>query len=155
VTIRSALSPKDAETAPWDIIDGRLLLALDDYCQLLALHDIVEVVHFTIHRPASQVVTEPQLRHGGGLAIDIGALRKKDGTWLRPKADWPSAIGAVTCGKGARRLASAKGRELQSLVCEAFDLRLFHFQLTPHTDWPHRDHLHLELTPGYRWIGFD
>ncbi len=155
VHVHSALPPEQAKEAPWDIIDGRLLLALDDYCALLQRHHIVEVVHFTIHRPAATPTDAPQLRHAGALAIDVGALRKDDGTWLRPKEDWPSSIGSLTCGKGAKRVVGAKGRELQSLVCEAHDLGLFHFELTPHYDWPHRDHLHLEVTPGARWLSVD
>jgi hypothetical protein len=35
-----------------------------------------------------------------------------------------------------------------SIVCEAADRRIFHFELTPDCDATHTGHIHLEIKPG-------
>lgn len=155
VTIHSSLPAEEARETPFDILDARLALALDDFCGLLARHDIVEIVHFTIYRPAAQKAEDanaPQTRHPGGMAIDVGAFKKKNGQWLAVGPHWPAKIGSKTCGSGARTIKSRPARELISIVCEASDLRVFHYMLTPHFDAAHSDHLHLEIKPGVRWF---
>ncbi|MFC1642771.1 extensin family protein [Myxococcota bacterium] len=153
VLIRSTLPPKQARKTPFDIMDGRLALALDDFCRILQAHDIVEVVHFTIYRASGVSNPDaPQYRHGGGLAIDVGALRKRSGRWMTVGPHWAPQIGAQTCGPGARKLRGRPGRELLSIVCEAYEQKLFHYSLTPHFDASHHDHLHLEIKPGVKWF---
>ena len=155
VTIHSALPPAQRKDTPFEILDARLALALDDFCLILAEHDVVEVVHFTMYRPPTTTPKErnaPQTRHPGGLAIDVGALRKKNGEWLAVGPHWPALLGAKTCGKGARQLTSPKGRELTSIVCEAYDQRIFTYALTPHFDARHSDHVHLEIKPTVEWF---
>ncbi|HSC88151.1 MAG TPA: hypothetical protein VLC09_12800, partial [Polyangiaceae bacterium] len=51
VWIHSVLPPEQRKTTPFEILDGRLALALDDFCGILAAHGFVEVVHFTMYRP--------------------------------------------------------------------------------------------------------
>lgn len=152
VTIRSSLSPEARVTSVFEILDARLALALDDFTALLAKHDIVEAVHFTIYRPPVALSSDParQFRHPGGLAIDVGALRKRDGRWLSVGRHWPSGIGQKTCGQGAREHRTREARELTGIVCEAMDQRIFHYVLTPNFDAAHADHVHLEIKPGAR-----
>jgi hypothetical protein len=155
VTIRSTLPPAERRTTPFEILDARLALALDDFCALLARHDIVELVHFTIYRPPGELPPNfggPLTRHPGGLAIDLGAVRKRDGNLLAVGPHWPSNIGAKTCGEGAEELRERPGRELISIVCEANDEGLFHYMLTPRFDSAHGDHVHLEIKPDTRWF---
>ena len=52
VHIHSALPEHERPTTPFEICDARLALALDDFSALLARHDIVELVHFTMYRPS-------------------------------------------------------------------------------------------------------
>jgi hypothetical protein len=147
VLIHSVLPPEERRDTPFEILDARLALALDDFCRILHNHDIVEVVHFTIYRPATDTPTDrlaPQMRHPGGLAIDIGALRKRNGEWLAVGPHWAAQVGARTCGRGAR--------ELISILCEAADQRVFHYMLTPHFDQAHADHVHLEIKPSVKWF---
>jgi hypothetical protein len=155
VLIHSSLPPEARATTPFEILDARLALALDDFAALLARHGIVEIVHFTMYRPAG-VRTEdpnaPQSRHPGGMAIDVGGFKKQNGQWLAIGPHWPASVGAQTCGRGARSLKSRSARELVSIVCEAADLRLFHYILTPHFDPAHADHLHLEIKPQVKWF---
>jgi len=152
VTIRSTLPEAEWDTTPYNILDARLALALDDFTRLLAMHDIVELVHFTMYRVPKVRGNEPQFRHPGGLAIDVGALKKANGEWLSVGPHWPGEIGAQTCGSGARRLLTRRGRELMSIACEVADRRLFHYMLSPHFDHAHDDHWHLEVKPGVRWF---
>ena len=155
VTIHSSLPAAKRRTSPFEILDARLALALDDFCRILAHHDVVEVVHFTMYRPSPELPADPhgmRFRHAGGLAIDVGALRKKNGQWLRVGRDWSSKVGAKTCGPGARHLDDPEGRELQSILCEAADQRLFTYMLTPHFNKAHHDHMHLEVKPGVKWF---
>jgi hypothetical protein len=146
VWIHSALPAERRATSMFEILDARLAIALDDFSRILAAHDVVEVVHFTMYRPPTEL-RSPQVRHPAGLAIDLGAIRFADGEWLSVGVHWAPLLGARTCGERARRLDHRKGRELRSIVCEAAEERLFHYSLTPHYDAPHADHVHLEIRP--------
>lgn len=155
VTVHSSLPKEARATTPFEILDARLALALDDFCEILANHDVVEVVHFTIYRPNDASSPEKNgglPRHPGGMAIDVGAFRKRSGSFLTVVADWPSAIGAKTCGAGARKILGRKGRELMSILCEAADSRVFNVMLTPHFNRAHHDHVHLEIKADVRWF---
>ena len=154
ILIRSALPEDERKDSYFEILDARLALALDDLARILAHHDIVELVHFTMYRPAAKAVdpNKPQTRHPGGMAIDVGSLKKRDGRWLSVGSHWPARVGAKTCGKGARSIKNKRGRELRSILCEAADQRIFHYMLTPHFDAAHADHWHLEIKPEVKWF---
>jgi len=51
VYVHASLPPEKRAASPFEILDARLALALDDFCALLERHDIDEVVHFTMYRP--------------------------------------------------------------------------------------------------------
>lgn len=155
VTIHSSLPRDQWKTTPFEILDARLALALDDFAAVLANHDVTEVIHFTMYRPNDDVregTNEVRTRHPGGMAIDVGGLRKRSGAMLTVESHWPPGIGERTCGPKARRLPGRRGRELSSIVCEAKDLRLFHVILTPHFNRAHRDHVHLEIKADTSWF---
>ncbi|HEX4477889.1 MAG TPA: extensin family protein [Polyangiaceae bacterium] len=155
VSVHSSLPQAERDTTPFEILDARLALALDDFCAILSNHDVVELVHFTMYRPSDPHPVETgtgPLRHPGGMAIDVGALRKRSGALMSVAPHWPPSIGAKTCGPGARRLPTRRGRELMSILCEAADSRLFSAMLTPHFNRAHHDHFHLELTPDVKWF---
>jgi hypothetical protein len=154
VFIHSTLPPAERAASSYEILDARLALALDDFCALLARHDVVEIVHYTMYRPPGEIPADwqRQIRHPAGLAIDVGAFKKKDGSWLAVGPHWPSNIGAKTCGEGALEHWGREARELASIVCEATDERIFHFALTPDFDAAHADHVHLEIKPATRWF---
>ncbi len=155
VHIHSVLSEERRATTLYEILDARLALALFDLCAILSHHDVVEVVHFTMYRSPRrhpEDASPPQTRHPGGLAIDLGAMRKSNGDWLSVGPHWEGSIGAKTCGAGARKLLPRRARELRSVLCEANDQRLFHYMLSPHFDAAHDDHFHLEIKPGVKWF---
>lgn len=284
VHIHSSLPPEKRAVSPFEILDARLALALDDFCALLERHDVDEVVHFTMYRPnvpaplrpppgavngarprpeahatapsglttpalgakgtldrrkldwsttaraqtkqedaaakpepgvvreprkkrgdatprrgtgqsparpggassgtrakmpgrhsavpASGVSTgvrvarrdpalaglhqttwaPPGTRHPAGLAIDVGLLHRRDGRWLSVQHDFQGRIGAKTCGEGAPSPENPDARELRALVCEASELGLFTYVLTPDYNAEHADHFHMEIKPGVHWF---
>jgi hypothetical protein len=155
VTFRTALPAAQRATSPWEIVDCRLALALDDFAAQLATHDVVEVVHFSIYRPPparwpSQKVAS---RHPGALAIDAASFVKSDGRSLDVERDFHGRIGARTCGAGAAPTrATPEAAELRQILCDAADARLFNVALTPDYNWAHRNHFHLEVTAGVHWF---
>jgi hypothetical protein len=155
VSVHSTLPPEKRADSPYEVLDARLALALDDFCILLERHQVVELVHFTMYRAGASPAADSDhlpTRHPGGLAIDVGALRRRDGVWLDVGAHWKSDIGARTCGPGAKTHTGEQIQELIGLLCEAAEQRLFHYMLTPHYDRAHHDHLHLEIKPAVKWF---
>jgi hypothetical protein len=152
VAVHSTLPESEWEATVYNILDARLALALDDLCRILKTHDVVEIIHFTMYRVPNEKGNAPRFRHPGGLAIDVGAVKKRNGELLAVGPHWPSDLGAKTCGDGAKKLQSRRGRELISIACEVYDQRIFHYTLSPHYDADHADHWHMEIKPGVKWF---
>jgi hypothetical protein len=68
--------------------------------------------------------------------------------------DFHGRIGAKTCGAGAAKPSSlpTSAATLRHLVCDAADAQLFNVMLTPDFNWQHRNHFHLEVTAGAKWM---
>jgi hypothetical protein len=154
VTFHTGLPASKRASSPWEIVDCRLALALDDFAEQLALHDVTQVIHFSMYRPPSaRAGAKLGARHPGALAIDAGSFVKRDGTTLEVERDFHGHIGAATCGPGAApHPATPESLELRSILCDAADARIFNVMLTPDYNWPHRNHFHLEVTAGARWF---
>ena len=147
----------DAERAqsPHEIVDCRLVLALDDCAEVLRRHDIVEVRHFSVYRlpPKSWPRGRAAERHLGAVAIDAGRFIKQDGSVLDVDKHFHGALGAKTCGEGAApRPVSKESLELRAFLCEIVSHRLFNVVLTPNYNPPHKNHFHLEVTAGKKWF---
>jgi hypothetical protein len=155
VTYRLNLPEAQRETSPWEIVDCRLALALDDFSVQLTAHDVVEVVHYSIYRPPSSRWPSSKIasRHPGALAIDAATFVKKDGRRLSVEHDFHGRIGARTC-EGATKPspATAEALELRQIVCDAAGARLFNVELTPDYNRAHYNHFHLEVTAGKSWF---
>jgi hypothetical protein len=147
VTFRSNLGAKQRKTATIEIYDCRLVLALDDFAKILAKHDVVEVIHLSVYRPAPAkvVLKGPGRRHPGALAIDAAVFKTRDGRTLDVQKDFHGGIGTKTCPPP--KTAS----ELRQIACEAGEQRLFNVFLTPDYNWAHRNHFHMEVTAGAKW----
>lgn len=155
VTYRTGLPESRREASPWEIVDCRLALALDDFAVQLAAHDVVEVVHYSIYRPPSSRWPAAKIasRHPGALAIDAASFVKRGGQTLSVERDFHGRIGAATCGGGGGpHPATPEAVELRRIVCDAADARLFNVALTPDYNWAHRNHFHLEVTAGVTWF---
>ncbi|WP_437282421.1 extensin family protein [Sorangium sp. So ce375] len=183
VTFRGDGVAKPRSASPFDIADCRLVLALDDLATFLATRGVVEVVHFSMHRPAPAGAVAPAKapakplagkktpkgagkaakpveraakkpaaaparpsQHALGLAIDVAAFVKADGTRLDVKADWLGAIGAPPCGPGSEPMEpSAHAVELRELICAISTRGLFNVVLTPNANEAHADHFHFDI----------
>ena len=154
VSFHTGLAPSQRASSPWEIVDCRLALALDDFAAQLSAHDVVEVVHYSIYRPPARQWPADRIasRHPGGLAIDAASFNKQDGTRLDVERDFHGRIGAATCGPTAGpHPATPAGIELRQIICDAAEARLFNVALTPNYNWKHRNHFHLEVATGVGW----
>jgi hypothetical protein len=156
IAYHTGLPPDQRLTSPNEVFDCRLILALSDFSAILAAHDVVEVIHMSGWRPPpskSWPAGKLGTRHDGALALDAGTFVHKDGTKLDVLKDFHGRIGARTCGPGTGPWpATPQAKELRSIACEAAEAHLFQVELTPDYNWPHRNHFHLEVTPGVKWF---
>lgn len=144
----------DWETsAKREVLDCRLVLALDDLAEIVAKHGVTEVVHYGIYRGDVPLPKHGRPRHHvAALAIDLAELVKEDGTRLAVRRDWAGYVGARTCVEGARPTASSEvAIELRGILCEVAKDKLFHQVLTPNHNAQHRDHFHLEVMRDTSW----
>jgi len=154
VTYRTNGKHDGDDATIWDIADCRLVLSLDDFSKVLAEHDIVEVRHYSMYRRAPKRWPDDKIgtRHTGGLALDAAKFIKSDGTKLDVLDDFKGKRYRKVCGKGAPKGKTEAARELRELVCAALDVGMFSVILTPNFNRAHRNHFHLELTPGVKWL---
>ncbi|GAC1352412.1 MAG: hypothetical protein NVS3B20_06130 [Polyangiales bacterium] len=150
-------------TSPYEIIDCRLALALDDFAVILAAHGVIEALHMSIYRPAAKTIAHSansanavnaeHRRHEAALAIDLGTLKKRDGSTLSVLDDWHGRIGDKTCVPSARpTMSTPKSLEIRQIFCAAAEAKLFNVMLTPNYNPPHANHFHLEVTHGVKWF---
>ena len=148
-----------AEAASWlasarrEILDCRLVLALDDLAGLLAPSGVTTVLHYGIYRDDLPLPRHGRpLHHTAGLAIDLAALVKEDGTRLDVQRDWRGHVGAHTCDEPhAATAPSERTGELHAILCEVAREKLFHQVLTPNHDAAHWNHFHLEVMRETEW----
>ncbi|WP_437900611.1 extensin family protein [Sorangium sp. So ce124] len=190
VTFRGDGVAKPRSASPFDIADCRLVLALDDLAAFLATRGIVEVVHFSMHRPGPAGAVAPAKapakpaagkktpkgagkaakpgeraakkpaaapgrpnQHALGLAIDVAAFVKADGTRLDVKADWLGAIGAPPCGPGSEPKApTPHALELREILCSISTSGLFNVVLTPNANEAHANHFHFDIKRDARYF---
>lgn len=155
ILFRGEGTDEERARSPHEIVDCRLVLALYDCAKVLRAHDIVEVRHYSMYRlpEPSWPRGQPATRHMGAVAIDTGLFIKKDGQILDVLKHFHGRIGAKTCGPDAGpRPPTKEALELRSLLCEIVEQRLFNVVLTPNYNEPHRNHFHLEVTPGKKWF---
>lgn len=155
VVFRTEGTEKERAASPHEIGDCRLVLALDDYAEILHKHGIVEVRHYSMYRPPTDGWPRHKeaLHHMGAVAIDAGRFVTGEGRVLDVDKHFHGAIGARTCGPGARpKPATAEARALRAILCEGVARRLFNVVLTPNYNPPHKNHFHLEVTAGVKWF---
>ncbi|AKT35898.1 extensin family protein [Chondromyces crocatus] len=92
----------------------------------------------SVHETSGRGTSHRGTSGGGGRA------------WLDVEHDFGGVIGAPVCGAGQNALTPA-GKTLRAIVCEAASRHLFTSILTPNYDRAHKNHLHLEVTPGVQW----
>ncbi|MBI5477696.1 MAG: extensin family protein [Deltaproteobacteria bacterium] len=144
------------DATPFTLLDCRMARALVELSAILRRHDVVEVHHYSIHRPRHRgkaVDSGGRTGHRGGMAIDVAHLKLKDGTLISVLKDFKGRRRAAVCGPQAAPGATPAARLLRDIVCQADERKLFNVLLTPNHDYAHRNHFHLEVRPdGVRWF---
>jgi len=109
VNVHSSLPPDQRVVSPFEILDARLALALDDFCGLLERHGFDEVVHYTMYRPN---VAAPD--HGRSDEAPPAAASRPSGARPRPEPIRASSAlgvkGALDRGKGPARTTAEAAR---------------------------------------------
>jgi hypothetical protein len=135
---------------PGPLADCSLVLALTDLANIVRRHDVVAVRYLSMHRRGRGA---PHRGHGGGVAIDVTGFQMADGAELDIKRDFGGhGIGSRTCGPQAPEPKTPRAVTLRKIVCDLDRARAFNLVLTPHYDFRHRDHLHLEVRGKIRWF---
>ena len=146
----------ERDKLPWEVLDCRLVVALDEWTQVLAAHGVSEVVFSSGWRPSQKSAADGTegKRHAGALALDAHLFRLKSGGELVVERDFHGRIDAQVCGPDAvpPNPDTPEARELRSIVCSSAELRLFQSILTPNYDTHHANHFHVEVTPNVRWF---
>ena len=146
------LPAAERATSPWEIVDCRLALALDDFARAArrARH---RRGHPLLDLSARHARGAGTSRHAHGARHRRRLLREAGRHHLEVERDFHGRIGAPTCGAGAGPSpATAEALELRSIVCDAAGARLFNVVLTPDYNWPHRNHFHLEVRADTKWL---
>ncbi len=155
VEFRTDANDTKRADSPYEIADCRLVLAMDDFAQLLEKHDIVQVRHYSMYRPPPKSWADDRIsgQHNGALALDAGRFIKRDGSALEVLKDFHGKIGAQTCGDGAGpHPATENAKELRDILCTAVAQHIFNVVLTPDFNRPHRNHFHLEVMADVKWF---
>ena len=155
VSIHSTVPAGQRHLSKYEVFDCRLVLALDDFAQILAKHGVVDVIHYAAYRPKSEngcTAKYAGKQHCAALALDIGIFAKKDGPPVDVLKHFHGKIGDKTCGPGAApREKTPESTMLWSVVCEAAQKGIFHVILTPNYNAQHVNHFHVEITPEANW----
>ena len=148
VSFRTLLPEKERATSPYEILDCRLVLAMDDLSKRLAARDVVDVLYFSAYRPPPPG-WKGGVRHEGGLAIDIGYFRRADGTGLDIERSFLAQSPATKpCAPGPpAKMATPDSIALRKIACDAIDSGAFEVVLTPDYDVEHHNHFHLQVSP--------
>jgi hypothetical protein len=154
VLYRTDAPESERRHSPWEVFDCRLVLSLVDFGEVLRQHEVVEARIFSAWRPPPKKggATSPR-RHPAALAVDVRTFKKANGEELSVLDHFGGRIGAPVCGPGRSPEPDCpEGQALREIVCGAADAHIFNSILTPNHDVPHRNHFHLEVTPGVGWF---
>lgn len=155
VRVHSGLPRSQWASSPYEIVDCRLALAIDDFTELLARHDVVEVVHMSAYRPPSKKwpAGKPGKRHGQAMAFDAAIFVKRNGEKLVVEKHFKGHRHSAPCPTTVKASHQpTETKEIRSIFCEAHEAGLFHVMLGPNFNWAHRNHFHLEVAAHPRWF---
>ncbi len=86
--------------------------------------------------------------------MDLATVKLTDGTKFSVQYDFHGRVGAQTCGeRAAAPTKDTPGAHFwRTLACGLAERTPFNLVLTPNYDWGHKDHFHLEVRTGIRWV---
>ncbi len=134
------------------LMDCRLAVAFYHLTRELRTRwDVTDVVHLGVYNYRVIAGSTTLSQHSYATALDIANLRTSNGTTHSLVTDFV-ANGRPTCPP---RATNARDRLLKEVACWMHESRVFHIVLTPNYNAAHRDHFHVDLTPGSNFIGFE
>ena len=158
VTVRLPLNgvsyfrPGSPESEASLFVDCSLALALHAMADTLRARAITAVVYLGVYEYRCIGGTDPceLSQHAHATAIDLHEFRSADGQTYNVETDWTINLDpGTTCSAAA---FGAKDALLHELACAWAATRLFNIILTPNFNAEHRNHFHLDLTPGANHI---
>lgn len=132
--------------------DCRLILSLARAASTFRYHGIVEVSDLGVYNyrciGSGTPPNCPQgmSQHAFAMGIDLAGFTYDDGTFASVNDDWvidPDA--QETCDAAVEPGVDA---ELHDLICDLKAERTWNIVLTPNYNADHRNHFHVDLTPG-------
>jgi len=136
--------------SPFGVADCRLILALDDFAEVLARFDVVSVQLDSMFRSRARIAGKKKMasQHAHGMAADIVAFTFADKRRVPVEGNWGASIGAIPCGPAAV-LEERTGDILllRDIACAVGRSGAFHHLLTPSFDAAHRNHFHFDIKP--------
>jgi hypothetical protein len=131
------------------LMDCRLGVALVGLSrQLRSQWNIDDVQHIGIYNCRTIAGSTRLSQHAYAMGIDLGALRDTSGTTYSVLTQF-TMNGAPTCPP---RATNARDRVLKEVACWMYDSRMFNIILTPNYNAAHRNHFHVDLTPGSHFV---
>ena len=137
-------------------MDCRLAPRLYELAQLVSAYGYDEILHIGIYNyrcigggnPDTDGCTPSQ--HARADAIDIAGIGMADHSIFESvETDWVISAGATCPGAPV----DDADRELHELACSLYGDRVFEIVLTPNYNADHRNHFHVDMTPGSMFIG--
>ena len=120
-----------------------LALALEKMALLLSANGVTDLLHWGVYNCRVVSGTNKLSQHGLAAAIDIRGLVFDDGVQITVLDDWEKDTDAP--------LTDA-GQYLKWFVETLFADGVFNILLTPNYNAAHKDHFHLDLTPGSEFL---
>jgi hypothetical protein len=144
------------------LMDCELALALRHAADVMKAHDVTRVEDYGLYnyRCIDQTVQPPcpgstLSMHAHALAVDLAAFTTTDGARYSVNDDFLVDAGGVGVARACAAPAaprSGKDAWLHELVCDLHAHEIFFIELTPDYNAAHRDHFHVDLTPGADFV---
>lgn len=134
--------------SPFGVADCRLLLALDDFAEVLASFEVASVQLDSMFRSHARIAGRKNKtsQHAYAMAADIVAFTFADKRRLVVEGNWGASIGKAPCGPDA--VLEERSDDivmLRNMACAVARRGVFHHMLTPSFDAAHQNHLHFDI----------
>jgi len=139
-------------------MDCSLALSLARAASHFRRHDIVEVADIGVYNyRCIGGGTPPDCpngisQHAYAKAIDLAGFTDKNGEFYSVNDDWVIDPDGNTCSAATE---NDKDAFLHQLICELKADRVWNIVLTPNYNDAHRNHFHVDLTPGSDFIRYE
>ncbi|HTJ44291.1 MAG TPA: extensin family protein [Kofleriaceae bacterium] len=137
-------------------MDCQLALSLAKAAPFFHAHDVMEVEDYGVYnyRCINNDGTPPNCtigmsQHAYAMAIDLAQFTTSDGSTYNVKTDFVINPDGDTCTATPQ---PGKDAFLHALICELKGAKVWNIVLTPNYNDLHRDHFHVDLTPGSDYI---